>query len=117
MTTKDRDQDIFNRVWNGLKSQNFEQAVAVSMWGKSVCVYRAADGKKCAAGHLIPDHMYRSDMEGGNIKNFECFRDLDNESMALIQELQRRHDATSDPIEMKKGLQKIATEHDLTVPE
>lgn len=28
------------------------------------CLYRGPDGRKCAAGHLIPDEDYRTEFEG-----------------------------------------------------
>lgn len=28
------------------------------------CAYRGTNGRKCAAGHLIPDALYRKSMEG-----------------------------------------------------
>lgn len=35
-----------------------------SMGEDGICMYRGPDGKKCAAGVLIPDEEYESQMEG-----------------------------------------------------
>jgi hypothetical protein len=32
----------------------------------AACMYRAPNGRKCAAGQLIPDELYNPDIEGGS---------------------------------------------------
>lgn len=54
-------QKMFDDVWNGLKSQNFNRSVDAK---HGDCLYRGANNMKCAAGHIIPDHLYDGEMEG-----------------------------------------------------
>lgn len=59
-------QDIFNRVYLGLKSQGFERSMVEDEVASDgvVCAYRGAEGRKCAVGHLIPDELYTELVEG-----------------------------------------------------
>lgn len=66
-----------------------------------VCLYRAPDGSKCAAGVLIPDAVYSPDMEGhvwGNLIAQDCLSDnlphwlAKPENKSLIERLQTVHD-------------------------
>ncbi len=55
---------------------NLVQAI-IDQGGPSVsttgaCRYRGMDGRKCAVGFLIPDHIYRKSMEG---KSYQILRD------------------------------------------
>ena len=43
-----------------------------SISNKGACRYRGLGGRKCAVGHLIPDHIYRKGMEG---LSYELLRD------------------------------------------
>lgn len=61
-------QEVFDTVVRHLGKQG-ERAVAYDAYDEgSRCVYRASDGKKCAVGCLIPDEMYKPEMEGGSIR-------------------------------------------------
>lgn len=51
-------QEMFNHVATKILEQGGPA------WSVQGCVYRTADGKKCAAGWLIPDELYKTDMEG-----------------------------------------------------
>ncbi|MFN9029662.1 MAG: hypothetical protein ACK54C_01980 [Betaproteobacteria bacterium] len=53
-------QDVFDTVLNHLR----KQGPATDDRGE--CVYRTAEGKRCAVGVLIPDDMYDPDIEGGS---------------------------------------------------
>lgn len=48
-------QEIFNTVWNGLLSQ---MRKSTKLGDSLSCKYRGAEGRKCAAGFLIPDEEY-----------------------------------------------------------
>jgi hypothetical protein len=52
-------QEIFDKVVDHLATQK-KQSRAL---GNGKCAYRTEDGLKCAAGCLIPDSAYSSDME------------------------------------------------------
>jgi hypothetical protein len=54
-------QEIFTTVKNHLLSQN-----ARSVNDYDECVYRGVDGKMCAIGCLMPDHLYDPECEGHN---------------------------------------------------
>lgn len=56
------------------------------------CKYRGANGRKCAAGHLISNKDYSKEMEG-----FSCGCDLVSKAirghdLPLVVKLQRVHD-------------------------
>jgi len=69
-------------------------------WADGACVYRAPDGNKCAAGHLIPDEKYDPAMEGGALLNRpEVVEAIglkhDTTELDLLRELQIAHDNSS----------------------
>lgn len=53
-------QEVFDWVVYCLLLQN---CVSMPEDGKGKCLYRGADGTKCAAGHLIPDELYYPRLE------------------------------------------------------
>jgi len=55
-------QEIFDTVVNHLRAQGRKSINESS----GVCLYRGPDGTKCAAGILIPDELYKPEMEGNN---------------------------------------------------
>lgn len=67
------------------------------------CVYRTIDGRKCAAGCLIPDSLYQEEFEGMPVTIFtdngieeaslagECIASLGHD-LKLVRKLQRIHD-------------------------
>lgn len=62
-------QEIFDTVLVGLRLQG---KASLGHHPRSFsdiagCVYRGDGGTKCAAGMLIPDHLYQSSMEGSSI--------------------------------------------------
>jgi hypothetical protein len=86
----DLQQDIFDRVYLGLKGQGFRPSVTLDNPG---CAYRGAEGLKCAAGHLIPDDDYRESMEGYPASDLDFFKKkYDSEVMKFIDTLQEAHD-------------------------
>lgn len=52
----------FDRIDNHLLAQNEQSQLG------GCCTYRGKEGKKCAIGCLIPDHMYNVHMESKSIK-------------------------------------------------
>lgn len=87
-------QEIFDIVWNSIISQG----------GPSVntfngCAYRGNNGRKCAAGWLIPDEDYNTNYEGqvvsryikNSVTDYFKSRDLD---ICFIIKLQGIHDNT-----------------------
>lgn len=100
--------------------------------GSGRCRYRAPDGSKCAIGCLIPDELYRPDLEGSNIQylhHHHCGGDIsellglrDQSSLSFLSHLQLIHDdlgaASDDFVEKwKEQAGALALSHGLTVPE
>lgn len=99
-------QLVFNDVWNKLFAQGKS---AVNASGE--CLYRAADGLKCAVGHLITDDAYCPDIEGTTCSRPEVFTRIDSKygfaetnvydlrglsDDHLLIDLQRAHDGLRD---------------------
>lgn len=58
-----------------------------------VCRYRGPEGRKCAAGVLIPDEDYRPEMEGRN----SDYLSIPEANSGFLRQLQVNHDdATAD---------------------
>lgn len=89
-------QEIFNTVVKHLFAQG-ERAGIKSPNGAFYCQYRTPDGKKCAAGALLPDEYYNERMEGTNWQSI-CqdghfsIPDWMKEHSILIDDLQTAHD-------------------------
>lgn len=113
-------QEAFNIVWEGLKGQGFTQSVHPTDTrgdGRPSCLYRAPDGKKCAAGHLIKDESYDPSIE--NLGIGDVISDYDHEApiTRLAAVLQRAHDQAYTPAVMEFSLRAAARQWGLTVPE
>jgi hypothetical protein len=87
-----------------------------------MCVYRGANGTKCAVGVLIPDEVYDPMMEGRTVvgllshPEFKIPRWMWNNETLLI-ELQNVHDVEHNwkgSAIMKGALSKVAKESSLT---
>lgn len=114
-------QEVFNIVSNHLMTQG-ERAMS-EIEGKMQCVYRAPDGKKCAAGCLIPDHLYHPRMEGKNVTHPFLKDALAGFDLVFVDELQQLHDlltrgdeATDIRELFRVRLIKFAEKHNLMVP-
>ncbi len=84
---KENLQKIFDTVSNHLLTQN-EKAIEFGS-----CKYRTLNGLKCAAGCLIPDSAYSSDMEGRFAQNLSYIREnFSSSECNLIEDLQIIHD-------------------------
>jgi hypothetical protein len=105
-------QEIFNKVYLGLKGQSFVKSTDLA----GNCKYRGANGTKCAIGHLIPDEQYHPCLE--KVCGYEIAVWLGipclSEEMNLALSLQRAHDLEFD---LQVALEKIAKQYKLTVPE
>lgn len=79
------DQELFDKACKGIVDQG---GPSIDTRG---CVYRSNNGRKCAAGHLIPDEEYSPAWEGNGVallpKKFWT-----NEQEPLVSALQRAHD-------------------------
>lgn len=90
------EQEIFDRVATHLLAQ---QRASVSR-DNHRCRYRNDFGLKCAIGALIPDDLYRPQMENLSVvrllQNFpELSHYMPDNTLPLCKELQSIHDRTS----------------------
>lgn len=107
-------QEMFDVIYKGLASQGFAQS---RLHG---CAYRGGEGRKCAAGWLIPDDKYDESWEGKGIHRIPYFFDLCGRSIELLCDLgalQSIHDTSHDPEVMQKRLIEYARGMYLTIPE
>ena len=85
-------QTTFDRVVSHLRRQN-----ARAMGAYGLCRYRAANGRRCAVGCLIPDDKYSPSLEGQSLdleSAGELRRVLEEEGhdVNLVRQLQVIHD-------------------------
>ena len=104
-------QEAFDISTRGIISQG-----GPSMNGES-CVYRARDGKKCAAGWLLPDSEYKPEMDGKKMTSRAIEFFVKSGVLSLIDSLQLAHDEASGLSPFwsywKKRLQEIAIAYKL----
>lgn len=90
-------QETFDQAVLGVLEQG-APSLRVAINGKIDCVYRGEDGRKCAAGHLIPDSWYRFCMEGKSVKSDTpagiALLQL-GYSLSLVHRLQAAHDGAA----------------------
>lgn len=110
------EQETFNTVWNGLKSQGF----AKSSNEDGDCMYRHPDGLKCAAGWLIPEGADGFDVKvhnGMEVYDVPLFvENLTQGQLDFLSMLQYAHDMSDDPEHMQSLLRGLAADYDLEVP-
>jgi len=120
-------QEIFDKVYLGLKSQGFKRSIRVDDNNDDiVCMYRSPQGYKCAAGWLIPDDLYDECLEGcsvlgGHVRQVFEQLGVSRLDLPFIQQLQRIHDfnfnLTARDMVNQDKLEEIAVHHGLTVPQ
>lgn len=115
-------QEIYDKVCAGLAAQG-----GPSMDEKGAqCRYRGTSGRKCAAGFLIPDELYKDGMDqgifggGGTFKSL-CASDpevlalVGEENVNLVQMLQGVHDANaSRTVPPRDEFASVAARFDIT---
>jgi hypothetical protein len=109
-------QEIFNTVYLGLASQGFKRSINTEAVR---CMYRGDEGRKCAAGWLIPDNEYDPAIENEGIVIYvDYFKNkYDPNTLYFIKDLQESHDWFDTPEMVKESLIRRAEHHGLTVPE
>lgn len=106
-------QEIFDKVWDGLKTQGFKQSYNKI---SGTCHYRGPDGLKCAAGHLIPDNEYDPAIEFITLEDITWFQNNFTETeIKFIGKLQTCHDAVNDDSEIESAFRKLAAKQGLTI--
>lgn len=88
-------QQAFNQMVEHLRKQkkrSYEESI-------STCLYRGPNGLKCAIGALIPDELYREEMEGMAVtrllineqnkypKLYELFEQVDSQFLSEMQDI------------------------------
>lgn len=106
-------QEVFDHVVNHLRAQGRP------CLNGSECLYRNEEGEACAAGCLIDDNDYTSDMEQTAWEDVSHEYDFPRVHTSLISDLQRAHDnwrfkQTSAIIE--QSFSEIAKRYNLKVP-
>lgn len=98
-------QETFDTVARHLLTQGQRSTAG---GGAEACRYRGSEGRKCAAGVLIPDAVYVEDMEGfGWQAVCEMHPQVPQAHCRLIAELQRIHD-TINPLDWPDALRRLA---------
>lgn len=110
-------QEMFDRAFLGLSGQGFVKAVE-SVGGREPCVYVDPEGRRCAWGHVDPSlgprdvgTVYNLSEEGRGIAGRMTAGDLD-----FARALQRCHDGSGGPDDMRERLLKFAADNGLAVP-
>lgn len=103
-------QETFNTVINGLLKQGKQSKVG------ETCRYHSPDGLKCAVGMLIPNHLYKKEMEGCRVAvlmlKFPELRALGHDE-ELLRDLQIVHDLHR-PDRWMEQFYSVARDHGLT---
>jgi hypothetical protein len=113
-------QQLYNTVVNHLRQQKGKSYRPADEKVKEYyCLYRAADGCKCAIGSLIPDKDYKPEMEEKNLAVLLASSLLPVDLVAefrahqdLLCKLQDVHDFTYI-IDWERQFRRVATEFGL----
>ncbi|AGR47830.1 hypothetical protein SmphiM12_198 [Sinorhizobium phage phiM12] len=116
-------QEIFNTVWKGLESQGWNVSMTAESNHHTTCAYRGANGRKCAAGWLIPDDEYEPSMEGMMVLETDYFGNkFSPTTLEFIADLQDIHDQfhlnpESSVLLLEPALRAFAHKKRLKIPE
>jgi hypothetical protein len=108
-------QETFNIVAKHLLTQG-KKSVALRHGEDEYCMYRGDGGLKCAAGCLISDGDYTTELEGQVVNVFGLVGGLilrSGHNVDLVRRLQVVHDKMK-VIRWRRELAKLAEEFDLT---
>ena len=117
------EQEIFTRVYLGLKSQGFERSMAKMSRASSQCAYRGDNGLKCSIGHLLSDEEYRLEMESKDVRglfNEGLLPPRLRDHVEFLSELQSIHDDEEDEDALdtiERRLGRVAKENGFSIPE
>lgn len=103
-------QEVFDQVRDHLLKQMAKSLDRKK--GGYKCAYRGDNGLTCAAGCLIGDEEYTSEMEGMGWASLVYKFDITKNNSRLINELQMIHDATF-PEYWELELEKLAKRYNL----
>ncbi len=109
-------QEAFDKICNHLMTQ---KARAIGPTG--MCVFRDAEGRKCAVGCLIPDELYTPDLESTPYPKHLMYKApsvaaiLDGVDLHLLRDCQCVHDHTQAD-KWLDALRIVATRYRLDTP-
>lgn len=108
------EQEVFDQVAIHLLTQNRRSLISVTgiLCQTGACAYRGDDGCKCAAGSLISDDEYFTEMEGDSWRSLSARDVVPIDHLELIIDLQRMHDA-NPPELWPERLEYIAISYEL----
>lgn len=106
-------QEIYDEVVTFLVKQGKRAS------GQGSCMYRTENGLKCAIGCLIPDELYKGEMEGKGANALMAYPELRflTPHMYLLRNLQSAHDVPDTWYNTKNFITEfkyIARSHDLS---
>ena len=109
-------QEIFTTVKTHLLTQNRQAKLSDRTDG--MCAYRADNGDVCAAGKIIPDHLYHPHMEEKTLrqvfKRWPAVADhIGRDNFVLVEALQDLHD-NEPPQTWAVELDRLAHRRELT---
>lgn len=104
-------QEVFDTVYIHLLKQNQKSKSN----NENSCMYRGSNSLKCAAGCIISDDEYSSDMEYVSWKSLAANGIVPSDHVDLILSLQDIHDSYK-PSNWKSELSILATNLNLTIP-
>lgn len=110
------DQKTFNIAARHLLRQN-KKALKV-IRGERTCLYRGPNGLRCPVGALIPNKLYRPDMECQGVYDLlirNTLTLLGHTNLDLCSDLQCIHDEYH-PNQWRNKLKHIADKYDLEMP-
>lgn len=121
-------QKTFDLIWKGLEAQDWQKS-RDQKYGNTACAYRGEGGRKCAAGILIPDELYKKEFEGWTVSSlyydmkddqsivlYRMMQDLGHDP-AFVSICQSTHDNDAeDALPMKDSFIALAKECGLVIP-
>lgn len=103
-------QEMFNRSYVGLRSQNWEQCIGAT----GVCVYSDGNGRHCAWGWVDPE-LENCGILVGNL-TIGVAKFLTPEQRLFATDLQNSHDNADSAANMERRMRDVANKYSLTVP-
>lgn len=104
-------QEMFDKAWNGLKSQGFERCLGLT----GCCMYNDGNGKHCAWGwvdeSLTNENCCIEDLARYGVG---LAATLNEDQLKFATRLQRAHDRDGS---MEQSLRDLAKRYNLIVPE
>jgi hypothetical protein len=117
-------QKAFNRIWRHFVTKKGPRSYNGR---KNGCMYRGPDGAKCAIGLLIPERLYKPEMEGDNVLADEVWeaarKAVPGVRRRTLKSLQECHDRAADNVDnasfgadIERRLTSFASRRRLKIP-